>query len=83
MPFFCIYNGFYLMTPNAFEVLSMTHSGRRRNIGTFISTATIAFFFTLAAVLRFVGAERTNITRWTLLAFPLSIHRRRRFLAVV
>ena len=55
----------------------MTHSGRRRNIGTFIATATIAFFFALAAVLRFIGAERTNITRWTLLVFLLGIRRRR------
>ena len=83
MPFFCvIYNDFYLMTPYAFEILSMTHSSRRRNIGTFITAATIAFFFALAAILRFVGAERTNITRWTLLMSLLGIRRRRRFLAV-
>ena len=78
---------FYLMTPDTFEVLSMTHSGRRRNIGTLIAAATIAFFFTLEAVPRFVGSARTNITRPTLLTFPLgshlSIHHRRCFLAVV
>jgi len=70
------------MTPDTFEVLSMTHSDRGGTyVGTLIAAATIAFLSALLAVPRFVGAERTNITRWTLLAFPL--HRWQRFLAVV